>query len=64
LLLFSEDESSGYRVTFSPACPGLSKATALSFVTAFESGVESYNSILLDNGTRCFFNRVVPTVID
>jgi hypothetical protein len=62
LLLFSKDEASGYRVTFSPACPGLAGAKALSFVTVFDSGVESYDSILLDNGTRCYFNSVVPTV--
>jgi hypothetical protein len=61
LLLFTKDEASGYRVTFSPACPGLSDAKALSFVTVFDSGVESYDSIMLDNGTRCYFNRVVPT---
>jgi hypothetical protein len=64
LLLFSKDESSGYRVTFSPACPGLSNVKALSFVTVFDKGVESYDSILLDDGTRCYFNRVVPTVFD
>jgi hypothetical protein len=64
LLLFSEDQAHGYRVTFAPACPGLSSAKALSFVTVFDSGVESYDSILLDNGTRCYFNRVVPTVFD
>jgi hypothetical protein len=64
LLLFSGDEASGYRVTFAPACPGLSAAKALSFVTNFDKGVESYNSILLDDGTRCYFNRVVPTVFD
>ena len=64
LLLFSEDQAHGYRVAFSPPCPGLSGATALSFVTVFDSGVESYDSILLDDGTRCYFNRVVPTVFD
>jgi len=64
LLLFSENETRGYRVTFSPPCPGLSGVKALSFVTVFDKGVESYDSILLDNGTRCYFNRVVPTVFD
>ena len=64
LLLFAADKVHGYRVMFSPACPGLSNAKALSFVTEFDQGVESYNSILLDNGTRCYFNRVVPTVFD
>lgn len=64
LLLFSEDDVHGYRVTFSPACPGLSGAKALSFVTVFDSGVANYDSILMDNGNRCYFNRVVPTVLD
>ena len=64
LLLFSKDEASGYRVTFSPECPGLSDAKALSFVTVFDSGIESYDSILLDDGTRCYFNRVAPAVFD
>ena len=64
LLLFAEDETRGHRVTFSPPCTGLSKATALSFVTVFDTGVESYNSILLDDGTQCYFNRVIPTVFD
>lgn len=64
LLLFGEDETRGYRVTFSPPCPGLSAATALSFITVFDTGVESYNSILLDDGTRCYFSRVTPTVFD
>jgi hypothetical protein len=64
LLLIAEDETSGYRVTFSPACPGLSKTTALSFVTALDAGVELYDSILMDDGTRCYFNRVVPTIVE
>ena len=64
LLLFAEDENTGYRVSFSPACPGLTQATALSFVTAFDDGVDNYDSILLDDGTRCYFKSVVPTIFD
>jgi hypothetical protein len=64
LFLFGEDETKGYRVTFSPACPGLADATALSFISVFEGGVASYDSVLLDDGTRCYFNRVAPTVFD
>jgi len=64
LLLFAKDEATGYRVSFDPPCPGLTDAAALSFVTVFDTGVESYNSILLDDGTRCYFNRVAPTVFD
>ena len=64
LLLFAEDENTGYRVSFSPACPGLAQAKALSFVTAFDNGVDNYDSILLDDGTRCYFKSVVPTIFD
>jgi hypothetical protein len=64
LLLFAEDETTGYQVTFSPPCPGLGKAKALSFVTAYTTDDKLYDSILLDNNTRCYFARVVPTVFD
>lgn len=59
LLLFSED-GPGQRIEFSVNCPGLSSATALSFVTSMTTGDRLYDSILLDNGGRCYFDRVVP----
>jgi len=62
LLLFAADNAKGFRVTFAEACPGLSEAKALSFVTAIKSRADAYDSILLDDGTRCYFDRVVPTV--
>ena len=62
LLLFAEDNATGYRVTFAQACPGLKQATALSFVTAMENRAEVYDSILLDNGMQCYFGQVIPTV--
>ncbi len=64
LLLFAEDDNTGYRISFSPACPGLSETKALSFVTAFDDGVDNYDSILLDDGTRCYFKSAVPTIFD
>jgi hypothetical protein len=64
LLLFAEDKTRGFKVTFSPACPGLKDATALSFVTPMRGGLENFDSILLDDGTGCYFERVVPTVFD
>jgi hypothetical protein len=64
LLLFAEDDNTGYRVSFSPACPGLTEAKALSFVTAFDGGIDNYDSILLDDGTRCYFKSVVPTIFE
>ena len=64
LLLFAEDDNTGYRVSFSPACPGLTEAKALSFVTAIDGGIDNYDSILLDDGTRCYFKSVVPTIFE
>jgi hypothetical protein len=65
LLLFAEDGATGYRVTFTPGCTGLAEATALSFVSASSAGgVERFDSILLDDGTQCYFDRVIPTVFD
>jgi len=65
LLLFAKDESRGFRVSFANACAGLTQATALMFVSAgFGSGGELYDAIMLDDGTHCPFERVVPTVFD
>jgi len=65
LLLFAKDESRGFRITFAKACEGLTQVTALMFVSAgYGSGGELYDAILLDDGTHCPFERVVPTVFD
>ncbi len=64
LLLFSSDEASGFRVYFAEPCTGLARATALSFVSQPGGGPERYDSILLEDGTRCYFDRVVPSVFD
>ena len=61
LLLFG-DSGIGWRVTFSPACPGLQSATAISFVMPADDRWGQYDSIMLDDGTRCYFNSVIPTV--
>ena len=62
LLLFSADEATGFRVLFDAPCSGLTDATALSFIAATGGGPERYDSIMLDDGTRCYFGRVIPTV--
>lgn len=63
LLLFDDDRV-GWRISFSPACPGLEAATAISFVMAADGGsVGQYDSILLDDGTRCYFEKVIPYVV-
>lgn len=65
LLLFAEDGTTGYRITFTPGCTGLAEATALSFVSASSAGgIERFDSILLDDGTQCYFDRVIPAVFD
>lgn len=62
LLLFGED-GTGYRISFEPPCNGLAAATALSFVTARGATADEYDSILLEDGTRCFFGSVIPSVM-
>ena len=64
LLLFAGDEATGFRISFDPPCPGLSDAKALSFVSVTGSGPERFDSIMLEDGTRCYFRRVVPSVFD
>jgi hypothetical protein len=63
LLLF-DDNGMGWRATFAQPCPGLTSAAAISFVTPVGGSLEEYDSILLDNGTRCYFERVVPALLD
>jgi hypothetical protein len=59
LLLF-RDGRLAWRVSFSPPCETLESATALSFVMpADDSDIGSYDSVLLDNGNRCYFTDVV-----
>ena len=59
LLLF-DDGYPGWRISFSPSCPGLESATVLSFVMTSGDGMGQYDSILLEDGTRCYFTSVTP----
>ena len=63
LLLFGE-AGTGWRVTFAGPCKGLASATAISFVTPATGTLDAYDSILLDDGTRCRFASAVPTKAD
>jgi len=63
LLLF-DDNGIGWRVTFDKPCSGLSSATSLSFITPVHGKLDQYDSIMLDDGTRCYFERVVPAYSD
>ena len=59
LLLFS-DGNIRWTIRFLPPCRGLSESTAISFMTAIAGAAGEYDSILLDDGTRCGFDSVVP----
>jgi len=61
LLLFGDD-GLGWRVTLMAPCRGLGDAEEISFVTPVRGDVGAYNSILLEDGTRCYFESVVPTL--
>lgn len=48
-----------FRVSFGPAgCSKLAGAEALSFVTPEDGPHDVYDSILFDDGTRCYFDKV------
>lgn len=60
LLLFANGAMS-WKIDFSPPCPGLADAKALSFVMRTDSSAAGqYDSILLEDGRRCFFTSVIP----
>lgn len=64
LLLLYADGYLRWRVTFSPAdCKGLDDAAAISFVTPVGDPDGAYDSIMLDDGTRCYFDNVVPAYV-
>ncbi len=50
------------RIRLRTECPGLTSARRLSFVTAPGAGDEAYDSILLEDGTRCYFDDVQPWI--
>jgi len=60
MLLLFRDGSVRWKVRFSPPCQGLGESTAISFMTAVAGAAGEYDSILLDGGTRCVFDSVIP----
>lgn len=62
-LLLAVQEGGGWSLSFSAPCEGLSSARGLSFVTPTSGGIDQYDSILLDDGTRCYFDQVAPTSV-
>ena len=63
LLLF-DNGSLAWTVSMSPPCPGLESATAISFVMPTGDDTGQYDSILLDDGTRCYFSSVTPGLMN
>ena len=64
ILLLFDGPDVRWRVSFlPPGCPGLKSATALSFVTPVNETDTGYESILFDNGTRYYFDRVIPDLV-
>ena len=48
-----------FRISFGAGgCPGLKKSETLAFVTPSKGSRDVYDSILLDDGTRCYFDLV------
>jgi len=62
LLLFNQD-GPRWRVSFSPPCQGLASATSISFLMSLSGSRDQYDSILLEDGTRCRFSSVSPTAL-
>lgn len=60
MLLLFRDGGIRWKVRFSPPCRGLHESTAISFMTAVTGAANEYDSILLDDGTRCAFDSVIP----
>jgi hypothetical protein len=63
LLLFNEDHVVVWRISFSPSCPGLKSVQSISFVTPLGDRIDQYDSILLEDGTRCYFANVTPSLV-
>jgi len=58
LILVGTGETN-FRVSFgSNGCPGLAAAKTISFVTPDAGPLDVYDSVLLDDGTRCRFSKV------
>ncbi|MCW8845102.1 MAG: hypothetical protein OQK99_04630 [Gammaproteobacteria bacterium] len=62
LVLLGKD-GGGWRVSIAPPCAGLSTAKTLAFVTPMAGSLGHYDSVLLEDGTRCYFERVAPASV-
>ncbi|MEM7611103.1 MAG: hypothetical protein AAF270_05460 [Pseudomonadota bacterium] len=64
ILILQGNAGPGWRVTFTQPCPGIMAAKTISFVTPAKGTLDAYDSILLEDGTRCRFERVIPTITE
>lgn len=61
LILVTKAGGLNVQIRLRADCPGLTEATSVSFVAPMLKDSDSYDSILLENGTRCYFQSVGPT---
>jgi hypothetical protein len=61
LILVTKAGALNVRIRLRADCPGLTEAASVSFVAPMLKDSESYDSILLEDGTRCYFESVSPT---
>lgn len=61
LMVLSGADGVDWRLEFSPPCEGLSAAAGITFVSPVGKDDAHYDSILLDDGKRCYFDRVSPS---
>ena len=58
-LILTGTGTTNFRVSFGgDGCPGLAAAKTLSFMTPDKGPLDMYDSILLDDGTRCYFEKL------
>lgn len=60
-IYLDQDDGRGWCLSFSTPCAGLSQARGITFVTAGDGPVDEYDSVMLEDGSRCYFDSVAPT---
>lgn len=60
-IFLDQDNGSGWRLSFVPPCAGLSRARGITFMSSVDGPVDEYDSVMLDDGSRCYFDSVSPT---
>ncbi len=60
-IFLDQDDGIGWRLSFAPPCAGVSQARGITFMTSVDGPVDEYDSVMLDDGSRCYFDSVAPT---